>query len=185
MADMVVGGIRRASGWSMALGVLIVVLGIIATMTPFVGGIVAVYILGWSAIFGGAAHVLFAFRTHSGGSALLEVVLGLIYVIAGFYVLANPIGGLLTLTLLLGCMLAVYGLVAIVLSFRLRPSEGWGWMLFNAIVTLIVGIMISARWPINSVWVIGTLFGFSMIFSGISRFMISLGIRKLATASTV
>jgi len=83
MADSIVGGIKRASGWSIALGVLIILLGIIAMMAPMASGVVAVAILGWTAIFGGIAQIVFAFHAHSGGRKILEIILGVVYLVAG------------------------------------------------------------------------------------------------------
>ena len=182
MTEAILGGIKRASGWSIVLGVLIILLGIVAMMAPLATGVVAVYILAWTAIFGGVAQIVYAFHAHSGGRIALEVILGVVYLAAGIYLVSNPLAGLLTLTLLLGVMLLGYGVVAVVLAFQMRPSKGWGWMLFDAAVTVILGLMIIAHWPINSVWVIGTLFGISILFRGITRLMISLAVRRVASA---
>lgn len=182
MTEAILGGIKRASGWSIVLGVLIILLGIVAMMAPLATGVVAVYILAWTAIFGGVAQIVYAFHSHSGGRIALEVILGVVYLAAGIYLVSNPLAGLLTLTLLLGVMLLGYGVVAVVLAFQMRPAKGWGWMLFDAAITVILGLMIIAHWPINSVWVIGTLFGISILFRGISRLMISLAVRRVTSA---
>ena len=64
----------------------------------------------------------------------------------------------------------------------MRPAKGWGWVLFDAVVTVLLGCMIVAHWPINSVWIIGTLFGISILFRGITRLMISLALRRVASS---
>jgi uncharacterized membrane protein HdeD (DUF308 family) len=131
----------------------------------------------------GHLQLFYAFRAHSGVRIALEVILGLVYIAAGVYLLWHPAGGLLALTLLLGSMLLVYGIFALVLAFHMRPLHGWGWVLFDAIVTILLGILIWAHWPINSAWVVGTLFGISIIVSGISRVMVSLAFRRVATSA--
>jgi uncharacterized membrane protein HdeD (DUF308 family) len=68
------------------------------------------------------------------------------------------------------------------MSFQIRPTAGSGWLLFDGIITLILGAMIWRTWPSSTEWVIGTLVGISMLFSGISRLMISLAARR-ATVS--
>ena len=183
MSETVLGGIKRASGWSIVLGVLIILLGIIALMAPLATGVVAMSILAWTAIFGGVAQIVYAFQAYSGGRTVLEVILGVIYLAAGFYLFSHPLAGLLTLTLLLGMMLVGYGVIAVVLAFQMRPSQGWGWMLFDAAITVLLGVMIIAHWPMNSVWVIGTLFGISILARGVTRLMISLGIRRVTSAA--
>ncbi len=182
MAEAILGGIKRVSGWSIALGVLMIVLGIIAMLAPWEFGIVIALIIGWMAIFNGVAQIIYGIRTHSGGRTVLEIVLGLIYVVAGVYLLMHPVPGLLVITLFLASFLIVYGIFALVLAFHMRPLSGWGWVLFDAIITILLGILIWAHWPSSSDWVVGTLFGISIFVSGVTRLMMSLAIRRLATA---
>jgi uncharacterized membrane protein HdeD (DUF308 family) len=91
--------------------------------------------------------------------------------------------GLASLTLALAIYLLAEGVLEFILEFilslRLRPLPGWGWLLLDGIVTLILAIMIWRTWPSSTEWVIGTLVGISMLFSGISRLMLSLAARRL------
>ena len=178
MAEAILGGIKRVSGWSIALGVLMIILGIIAMLAPWEFGIVIALIIGWTAIFNGVAQIIYGIRTHSGGRTVLEIILGLIYIIAGIYLLLHPVGGLLVLTIFLACFLIVYGIFALVLAFQMRPHHGWGWVLFDAILTVLLGALIWRHWPINSAWIVGTLLGISFISSGVSRLMLSAAARK-------
>ena len=86
-------------------------------------------------------------------------------------------------TLLLAIFLVIEGIVEIVLYFNIRGAANAGWVLFDGIVTLILGFLIWRRWPSSSVWVIGTLVGISLIFSGISRFMLSSAVRRVTSAT--
>jgi len=174
--------LKKASGWSIALGVLMIIAGIIAMFSPWEAGLVITIVVGWSAIFNGVAQIIFGFRTHGGWHVLLEVLLGIIYIIAGVYLLMHPIGGLLALTLILASFLLIYGGFAVVLAFQIKPRGGWGWVLFDGIITILLGILIWAHWPFNSDWVVGTLFGISIFMSGVTRLMMSLALRKIATA---
>jgi uncharacterized membrane protein HdeD (DUF308 family) len=181
MAEAVLGGMKRASGWSIALGVLMILVGIVAMFAPWEFGLVIALVVGWSAIFNGVAQIVYGVRTHGGMHVVLEVILGLIYIAAGIYLLMHPVGGLLALTLLLASFLLVYGVFALVLAFKMKPHRGWGWVLFDAIVTILLGILIWAHWPLNSDWVVGTLFGISIFISGITRLMMSLALRHIST----
>jgi len=181
MADAVVGGIKRATGWSIALAILMIIAGIIAMLEPGMAGVVITLVVGWSAIFNGVAQIVFAFRTHGGWHIALEVVLGIIYIIAGIFLLLAPLGGLVAITLVLASVLLVYGIFAIILGFRMRPRFGWGWVLFDGIITLLLGVLIWVHWPSSSLWVVGTLFGISIFISGITRLMVSLALRRVTT----
>lgn len=174
--------LKKASGWSIALGVLMIIAGTVAMFSPWEAGLVITIVVGWSAIFNGVAQIIFGVRTHGGWHVLLEVLLGIIYIIAGVYLLMHPIGGLLALTLILASFLLVYGIFALVLAFQIKPRGGWGWVLFDGVITILLGILIWAHWPFNSDWVVGTLFGISIFMSGVTRLMMSLALRKIATA---
>jgi uncharacterized membrane protein HdeD (DUF308 family) len=180
MAETVLDGIKRASGWSIVLGVLMILVGMIAICAPLIAGVVIVYVVAWTAIFNGGAQIVYGFRAHAGGRLALELLLGLLYIVAGVFILLHPAGGLLALTLIIASFLLVYGVIALVLAFQMRPVPGWGWVLFDAIVTILLGALVWAHWPINSEWVVGTLVGISFIASGVSRLMLALTVRRLA-----
>jgi len=183
MAEKVLGDIKRASGWSIALGILMILAGMFAICAPLIPGVVVVYIIAWTAIFNGGAQIVYGFRAASGGRLVLEVLLGLLYVVAGLFILTHPLGGLLALTLIIASFLLVYGVIAVVLAFQMRPIPGWAWILFDAILTVLLGGLIWAHWPINSEWVVGTLVGISFVASGVSRLMLSFTVRKLASGA--
>src|SRR5262245_51957684 len=94
MAGTMVGDMKRASGWSIALGIIMIIAGIIAMFAPWEAGLVITLVVGWSAIFNGAAQIVFAIRTHGGLHIALEVILGIIYIIAGIFLLMHPRSGL-------------------------------------------------------------------------------------------
>ena len=169
MAEAVLNTVKRASGWSIALGILMIVAGICAIASPLYAGVLIVFVVAWTAIFNGGAQIVYAFRAHGGGKMILELLLGLLYIAVGVFILMHPGKGLLALTLVIACFLLIYGVFALVLAFQLRPHPGWGWVLFDAAITLLLGLMIWRHWPINSEWVIGTLVGISFIASGVSR----------------
>jgi uncharacterized membrane protein HdeD (DUF308 family) len=181
MAGTAIDLARKASGWSIVLGILMIVAGICAIASPLFAGVLIVYVVAWTAIFNGGAQIVYAFRAHGGGKMILELLLGLLYFAAGVFILMHPAGGLLALTLVIACFLLIYGVFALVLAFQLRPHAGWGWVLFDAAITILLGLMIWRHWPINADWVIGTLVGISFIASGVSRLMLSLAVRRVAT----
>lgn len=107
------------------------------------------------------------------GKFFLKVLLGVLYAICGLVLAFFPIQGVEALTVLLGSFVLVYAGIGIVAAFQARPVAGWGWLLFDALVSLFVGVLILARWPSSSFWAIGTLIGVSVLMGGISRTMIA------------
>jgi uncharacterized membrane protein HdeD (DUF308 family) len=122
---------------------------------------------------------VFAFHTRSFGGLVWELLLGVLYFLVGAYLLLNPVAGLAAVTFGLAIYLFAEGILELILSFRIRPRSGWVWLLFDAIITLILAGLIWRTWPTDSEWVIGTLVGISMLFSGVSRLLLSLAARQV------
>ena len=83
------------------------------------------------------------------------------------------------ITLILACYLAAEGVVAIFGALKLRGNAGWVWTLINGLASLVLGFMVFSRWPGNSVAILGLLFGFHALFSGISNLMLGLSSRRV------
>ena len=174
------GAIAKESvGWSIALSILMLVAGVLAIVMPPVAGIAVLAIVAWLLMFSGAAHLIFAWHTRTAGGMLWELLLGILYIFVGVYALLHPAAGLASLTLFLAAYLLVEGVLELILSFRLRPMPGSSWLLLDGIITLILAILIWRSWPSSTEWVIGTLVGISMIFSGTARLSLSLAARRV------
>jgi len=174
--------VKKTLGWSVGLSALMIVAGLLAIVVPTVAGMAVTLFVAWLLIFSGAAHILFGWHTRSNGGFLWELLVGILYIVVGSYLLVNPVAGLASLTLALAIYLFAEGVLELILSFQLEPLPGWGWLLFDGIVTLVLAAMIWRTWPSSTTWVIGTLVGVSMFFSGIARLMLSLAARRLVSA---
>jgi len=170
---------KESVGWSIGLSVLMILAGVLAIVMPPVAGIAVLVIVSWLLMFSGVAHVVFAWHTRTAGGMIWELLLGILYILVGIYALLHPVAGLASLTLFLAIYLFVEGVLELVLSFRLRPMPGSNWLLFDGIITLILAILIWRSWPSSTEWVIGTLVGISMLFSGASRLSLSLAARRV------
>jgi uncharacterized membrane protein HdeD (DUF308 family) len=177
------GVTRRASGWSIVWGILLLICGIIAIFMPLASSIGLVILLGWLILFSAIWHLIFAFQKGGPGKILWQILLAILYGVAGFYMLWHPLLGVLTLTLVLAIFLLFEGVLEIILYFNLRGVRNSFWVLLDGIITLILGFLIWLHWPSTSVWVIGTLVGISLIFSGISRIMLSSAVPRLTPSS--
>ena len=163
----------------MVWGLLMVICGVLAIALPLATSVGIVVLLAWLILFAAVGHLIFAFHSHSVGGFLWKLLLAVLYGFTGGYLLMNPVVGVASLTLLLAFFLFVEGILEIVLYFNIRRVAYAGWVLFDGIITLLLGFLIWAQWPSSSAWVIGTLVGISLIFSGISRLMLSLATRRL------
>jgi len=180
MSTTSLGTIARESiGWSIGLSILMLLAGILAIVIPPAAGIAVLIVVAWLLTFSGAAHLVFAWHTRSTGGFIWELLLGILYIWVGVYALLHPVAGLASLTLVLAIYLFAEGVLELILSFRLRPMPGSNWLLFDGVITLILAILIWRTWPSSTEWVIGTLVGISMLFSGAARLSLSLAARRL------
>src|SRR5271170_5451645 len=168
------GTIKKASGWIIGISVVFIILGMLAIIEPGVAGLAVTLLVGWLLIFGGVAHVVAAFSGGGAGRVMWQVLIGIVYLLGGFYFLTHPLLGLGTLTLLLAGIILAEAVFEVIAYFRARGESGSGWLLLNAVVTLLLGGLIWLGWPSSSIWAIGTLLGVNLLMTGISRLGIGL-----------
>jgi uncharacterized membrane protein HdeD (DUF308 family) len=174
--------VRRASTLSILWGVSLICLGMLAVASPLIAAVAVNGLIGWLIILAGVVHLVVAFHSREAGSVIWRLLVGLAYICFGGYVIARPALGVASLTLLLASLFLVEGIFNIVLFFRASSIQRSTWILLDGIVTLLLGLMIYMQWPSSSAWAIGTLVGVSLIFSGVTRVMVSWAVRK-ATSS--
>lgn len=170
--------LRRRSGWDILLGILTILLGLVLIVFPLAAAAVTTVFIGSILIVVGIVDVVLALGSHTAGRFFLRLLLGIAYVVAGFLLLAAPLQGVAVLTLVLGVMLLVEAGFAAGLAFHMRPSAGWGWFLFDAVISLILGLLILAHWPASAIWALGTLVGVAVLVRGITRLEISIALRR-------
>ncbi|HTF65397.1 MAG TPA: DUF308 domain-containing protein [Edaphobacter sp.] len=169
---------RRSAGWSIFLGVLLLLAGLFAIVVPFFAGVAASVFFGWLVLFAGIAHLIYAWSERGAGAILWHILIGIVYVIAALYMLLLPIAGVVALTLVLAFYIAVEGVFELVLFSLLRRLPGAVWFLVDGLVSLLLAGLIFFHWPSSSLWAVGTLVGISLLFSGIARLTLPLALRS-------
>src|SRR5579863_8667573 len=175
--------VRRASTWSILWGVSLICLGMLSLAMPLVAAVAINVLIAWLIVLAGVVHLVVAFHTREAGSVIWRLLVGLAYICFGGYLIARPALGVVSLTLLLASLFLVEGIFNIIQFFRAPSALRSTWFLLDGVVTLLLGLMIFMHWPSSSAWAIGTLVGVSLIFSGVTRLMVSLAVRKAATTS--
>jgi uncharacterized membrane protein HdeD (DUF308 family) len=158
--------ISENKGWFYFLGILLIVLGAAAIAFPFVTTIAAKVFLGWLFMIGGIVQIFHAFSTRAWSEFLLDLLIGVLYVVAGGWLAFFPLTGIVTLTLLLAVMFILEGVLQAGIAFRIRPFAGWVWMLLSGIVAIVVGVLLIAQLPSSAAWAIGLLVGINLMMSG-------------------
>jgi len=170
--------LRRSWGWFLALGSVLVVLGLIALSWSVLATIASVAIFGWLLLIGGILSVVHAFLRRRWGGFFLELFAGILYAIVGLMMLANPLEAGVALTLLIAMFLMIGGIFRIVTALMVRFHH-WIWVLLNGVISLLLGVMIWREWPASGLLVIGLFIGIDLIFYGWSLIMLGLTARSI------
>jgi uncharacterized membrane protein HdeD (DUF308 family) len=172
--------VKSRTGLGIVIGVLTAALGVLMMVYPLFTATVTAVFIGSALIVVGVVELVQALRSHTVGKFFLRLLLGLVYGATGLLLLANPLWGVAVLTTVVGFMLVIEAVFTAVLAFQTRPASGWGWLLFDAAISLLLGFLILAHWPQSSIWAIGTLVGVAVLIRGISRIALSFGLRRVA-----
>jgi uncharacterized membrane protein HdeD (DUF308 family) len=174
---------KSAAGWSIGLAILMIVVGMLAIYNPFAAGLGISMVFGWLIVFGGFLHAGYAFAAGGVGSFLWRLLIGMLYILGGFYLILNPPLALASLTIVLAVILIAEGVLQFIAFYQLRSLPGAGWILFDGIMSVVLGILILYPFPQSSEWAIGTIFGVNMLFSGFTRLMYSIAARKIFSST--
>jgi len=169
---------KSRSRWSMFMGVLTAALGVVLIIHPFPTATATTLFLGWTLILVSATELVLTLASQTAGSFFLQLMAAVLYGLTGVVLVAYPFQGTESLTLFVGAMLAVRGVLALIAAYRVRPLDGWGWLLADAVVNVTAGLLILAKWPGSTSWAVGTLVGASVLVTGIARIAFAAKVRK-------
>lgn len=175
--------LRAKWGWVLALGIVQVVAGCIALGSVVTATVASVLIVGVMMIVAGVAEIFNAFQCKGWGRFVIWLLLGGLYIVAGFATFENPLLATLVLTLLLGASLLASGIARIILAWSVKPAQPWIWLLLSGIVTLLLGLLILAHWPISSAFVLGMFLGLDLVMAGAGWIGLSLALHHRGEAS--
>lgn len=157
------------SGWRLAWGVLLIIAGILAVAMPGVAALATALVFAWLLIFGGGCEIAYAVQTRARPGFGWKLASGMLTLVLGLAILVVPLAGVASIALLVGGFLFAAGVTRTMLAFRMKPQRGWGWVLFDGLLSIAVAILIAIGWPQSSLAFIGLLTGFSLIMTGIWR----------------
>jgi uncharacterized membrane protein HdeD (DUF308 family) len=172
--------LRAKSGWIVALGVIYVIAGFVALGSVILATVATVFVVGIMMLIAGVAEVINAFQIKTWGKFLLWLLLGVLYIVAGFVTLENPLLAAALLTLLLGVSLVASGIMRIVLAFSMKEGAPWIWVALSGAITLLLGIVILAHWPVSGLYILGLFLGIDLVLAGASWIAVGFGLRARA-----
>ncbi len=167
-------------GLFLAEGIFLVVLGLVAIVSPPVATVAVELLVGWLILLSGVVGLIATWLTRRApgfGWSLLSAVVG---IVAGVLLLRWPLSGAFSLTVILTIFLAIEGLTSIfyALDHRRELSGRWTFMLVSGIVDLLLAGLIIAGLPGTAAWAIGLLVGVKLIFGGVALIAMALHARS-------
>ena len=173
------GELSRHWGWLLAVGILSVILGTIGLGMTWMLTLASVVYFGVLLIVIGVAQLLQTFKSAGWKGTFLQILIGLLYLAAGIMVVSRPLLASLTLTWALGFALIVVGVMRIVVGMQHRGTSGWAGAVVGGIITLLLGLLILARWPSDALWVIGLFLAIELIVNGYAQILVALAARRV------
>lgn len=177
--------IRKSTGWIIALSIILIILGFLAILMPGFASAFFTLVMGWIALISGVVMIVQSFVAKPVRGFWLNLVVGILYVIAGIYILSNLLAAIAGLTLAFGILFIVEGIYTIIMGFTNRAGHRMSWLVvLNGVITLILGIMVLNQFPFSAIWLIGLYVGISLLFSGASLLAAALAVRKTVATTT-
>jgi uncharacterized membrane protein HdeD (DUF308 family) len=173
--------VRSKWGWFVALGVALVLLGVLALGDVVAVTLASAVFVGAMFLVGGIFHLIHAFMVKTWSGFLMNVLAGVLYVIGGALIMDEPIAGALLITIFLIAALVVGGALRITVALRHREMGGWWLMVLSGLVSVVIGILLYGSLPWSGLWVLGTLIGVELLVQGVTWLMFGIALRRLST----
>jgi uncharacterized membrane protein HdeD (DUF308 family) len=158
--------LKRHWSWLVVFGALEILAGIAAVALPVAATFITTVALSWVLLFAGALHIAKAVSLHRWRGFSGHLWSGVLYLVTGGLAILYPATGALSLALVVASLLVADGIVRSVYAVRLKPMDGWSWMLASGIASAVLGVMLLATWPSAGLWALGLLLGVNLIFGG-------------------
>ena len=159
-------------------GIIAIILGILAMVAPVITGLSIALLLGLLVVVGGIVRLVWAFQAGSLGEGILKFLLAGLTLVCGMLLVANPLfaSGFLTI------LLALYFIVDGVSEIAVGMGSKRGWFIFAGAVSILLGVLLWAQFPLSGAWALGILLGLKLIFIGLIMIMGGSAARSLASS---
>lgn len=176
--DRIPVSLRRNSGWLLALGVILVILGSIGLGMVVGLTLVSVLFLGILLVIAGLSQFIDVFKSKNWSGSIWHALIAILYLFAGVVIIYDPFLASSILTALIASVLIVIGVIRLIMAFSLRGASGWGWLVFAGLIAIALGILILMQWPWSGLWVIGLFIAIEMIVNGWAYIFMALSFRR-------
>ena len=153
-------------GWAVALGIALILCGVVALLSLVVATAVAVIWIGVMMITAGVVEIAHGYKMKGWGRSILWMITGALYIIGGFVAVVDPLPASIVLTLILAIALIIIGCVRTWMGFQLRGEGHKGWVILSGVLTVLFGVIILIHWPYSGLYALGIILGVDLIQTG-------------------
>lgn len=166
--------VNKSAGSMKLMGIFTILVGILAIAMPWVAGESVILLIGILVMAGGIARMFWAFRAGSLGKGILVFLIGVLTLLAGIAVVSLPVLSSAILTIMLTIYFVVDGISELFAAFNLPAGRsGKGWLIFDGLITLLLGGLIFTGFPLTGTLAIGIFLGIKLLLAGMT--MLTLG----------
>ncbi|BAQ15974.1 HdeD family acid-resistance protein [Methyloceanibacter caenitepidi] len=158
--------VKRYSLWYLIQGVLLVVAGVLAIISPVIASVAIVSLLGWVLIISGVLQAVGLIGATNVPHFWLQLISAVLAVLIGVLLLRSPESGLLVMTMLLIVYFMVEGIAKVIFALTIRPFPNWGWVLASGLVGIVLAFILWANMPLTASWVLGLMLGILLVSEG-------------------
>lgn len=168
-------------GWFLLFGICLVLLGALAIVRSVAATVVSMLFFGWLLLIAAGIEIVQAVMVGKWAGLFQHWLSAALFGVLGALIVWRPVVTAEILTLLIGAFFLVAGIFQLVTPFVISLPE-WGWHALNGLITLVLGVLILAQWPVSGLWVIGLFLGIELIFYGGAWVAVALRLRSAARA---
>jgi uncharacterized membrane protein HdeD (DUF308 family) len=163
-------------------GILLSIIGLAAMIVPPLASLAITIFLGWMFLVSGIAGLFLTYWARNMPGFWWSLISAALAVLAGGILLARPMQGVLTLTIVIGAYFLAEGVASIMyaLEHRKELSGRWSWVLIAGLMDIVIAFFIIAGLPGSAEWAIGLLVGINMLFGGATLIGMALAARNAA-----
>ena len=165
-------------GWFLVFGIALVALGVAAVARAVAATVVSMLFFGWLLLFAAGIEIAQTVMVGKWAGMFQHLMGAVLFGVIGLLMVWRPLATAEILTLLMGAFFLVTGLFQIIAPAMISLPD-WGWHVLNGVITLVLGLLVLAQWPVSGLWVIGLFVGIELIFYGIAWIALALDLRAV------
>ena len=170
--------IARQWGWFLAFGIALGLLGLAAIIRSFAATVVSMVFFGWLLVFGGVIELIESFMVGHWAGFFLHLLAAVLLIFTGILFVSRPVLSAEVATLVMSFFFLAGGAYQVVVSLW-SHVQGWGWQLFDGVLSMLMGGLLLSQWPLSGLWVIGFFVGISLLVRGFGWITLALAFRKM------